>query len=239
MNNRLLEFFDAIYWVATPECPNTVEIAVNGGTRFLLTRNPEHIKTILTTKFAEFGKGPRFHKIWSPFLGDSIFTTDGRIWSDCRSLIRPMFVKDRVRDLDIFQKWTDKLISKMPGSGETVEMMDLFYRMTLDVTTDFLLGDSIHSLEKRVSSPAFIICEVSQELANPSPVPITSSSKRSRKCSGFKCFRPSWCKCSESWGMATVPSAVDISQSSRANLPSVPVQTRHPDSREVHGAVHP
>jgi cytochrome P450 len=116
--------------------------------RFLLTSEPEHIKAVLTTKFADFGKGPQFHQQWSPFLGDSIFTTDGKVWHDCRNLIRPMFMKDRVRDLAIFERWTDLLIRKLPESGVTVDLMDLFYRMTLDVTTDFLLGESVNSLEK-------------------------------------------------------------------------------------------
>ena len=106
------------------------------------------MKTVLTTKFAEFGKGPDFHRVWSPFLGDSIFTTDNQLWSDSRALIRPMFIKDRVRDIDIFEKWTTKLIERIPMSGQTVDMMDLFYRMTIDVTTDFLLGDSVNSLEQ-------------------------------------------------------------------------------------------
>ena len=115
-----------------------------------MTREPEHIKTVLTTKFREYGKGERFHEVWSPFLGDSIFTTDGQQWSDSRALIRPMFVKDRVRDLEIFDKWAVTLISKLPASGQTVDVMDLFYRMTLDVTTDFLLGESVNSLNKCV-----------------------------------------------------------------------------------------
>ncbi len=116
-----------------------------------MTREPEHIKTILTTKFREYGKGERFHEVWSPFLGDSIFTTDGQQWSDSRALIRPMFIKDRVQDLEIFDRWTTTLISKLPASGQTVDVMDLFYRMTLDVTTDFLLGGSVDSLNKWVS----------------------------------------------------------------------------------------
>lgn len=139
---------------ATPECPDCVEIAFLGKTRFLMTREPEHIKTILTTKFREYGKGEQFHETWSPFLGDSIFTTDGQMWSESRALIRPMFIKDRVRDLEIFDKWTMTLISKLPASGQTVDVMDLFYRMTLDVTTDFLLGGSVDSLNKSDSYPA-------------------------------------------------------------------------------------
>jgi cytochrome P450 len=115
-----------------------------------MTREPEHVKTVLTSKFADFGKGPEFHQTWSPFLGDSIFTTDGQLWQNSRSLIRPMFIKDKVRDLDIFDKWAAALMEKLPSPGETVDIMDLFYRMTLDVTTDFLLGATVNSLEKYV-----------------------------------------------------------------------------------------
>ncbi|KAL1878555.1 hypothetical protein VTK73DRAFT_7820 [Phialemonium thermophilum] len=147
MNNRLLEFFDWIFNWATPESPNCVEIAFNGGVRYLLTREPEHIKTVLTSRFTDYGKGSQFHKVWSPFLGDSIFTTDGQLWQDSRSLIRPMFIKDKIRDLEIFDKWSAALIRKLPPQGQTVNICDLFYRMTLDVTTDYLLGASVNSLD--------------------------------------------------------------------------------------------
>ncbi|KAK1720041.1 cytochrome P450 [Colletotrichum lupini] len=126
--------------------PFTVEIGFTGKLRFLITREPEHIKTVLTSKFADFGKGPMFHQVWSPFLGDSIFTTDGKTWQDNRSLIRPMFIKDRVSDLHIFDKWTNIMMDKFPASGVTFDISDLFYRMTLDVTTDFLLGHGVNSL---------------------------------------------------------------------------------------------
>lgn len=89
-----------------------------------------------------------FHQVWSPFLGDSIFTTDGKTWQDNRSLIRPMFIKDRVSDLAIFDKWSKAMMARFPASGVTFDIMDLFYRMTLDVTTDFLLGHSVNSLSK-------------------------------------------------------------------------------------------
>jgi cytochrome P450 len=149
--DKLEYFYEHIFDWATSECPNCVEVSLLGTVRFLMTREPEHIKTILTTKFGEYGKGERFHEVWKPFLGDSIFTTDGQSWSDSRGLIRPMFIKDRVRDLDIFDRFAGILISKLPASGQTVDVMDLFFRMTLDVTTDFLLGQSVNSLDKWVS----------------------------------------------------------------------------------------
>lgn len=58
-----------------------------------------------------------------------------------------MFIKNRVSDLDIFERRTQIMMDQFPKSGETFDLMDLFYRMTIDVITDFLLGESVNSLE--------------------------------------------------------------------------------------------
>lgn len=88
-----------------------------------------------------------WHKLWYPFLGDGIFGVDGQLWHDSRGMIRPMFSKDRLRNLAIFDACTDKLVSKIPSSGATVDLKDLFYRWSLDTTTEFLLGENAGSLE--------------------------------------------------------------------------------------------
>jgi cytochrome P450 len=71
-----------------------------------------------------------------------------------------MFIKDKVRDLQIFDRWAGALISKLPPSGQTVDISDLFYRMTLDVTTDYLLGASVNSLDNPASDFARAFNEV-------------------------------------------------------------------------------
>lgn len=59
-----------------------------------------------------------------------------------------MFTRERVRDLDIFDRWTTRLIDLLSAEpGRTVDVCDLFYRMTLDVTTDFLLGHDVGALD--------------------------------------------------------------------------------------------
>ncbi|KAH6646878.1 cytochrome P450 [Truncatella angustata] len=148
MSNTLLDYFNSMFDYASrpSQYGDVVEIQIRPRERYIITRDPEHIKTVLTGKFASFGKGQRFHELWRPFLGDSIFTTDGPQWHDSRSLIRPMFVKDRVSDLAIFEKGVGALIGHIPAGGGEVDLMDLFYRMTLDVTTDFLLGAGVNSL---------------------------------------------------------------------------------------------
>lgn len=145
--NRLLDVFNSVFEYATEACPNCVEDNPWGTLRAFTTREPNHIKAVLTGNFADYGKGPTFHDLWKPFLGDSIFTTDGRQWSESRALIRPMFIKDRISDLEIFERKTQTMMDFLGDSGEPVDLMDLFYRMTLDVTTEFLLGKGINSLE--------------------------------------------------------------------------------------------
>ncbi|KIW05674.1 uncharacterized protein PV09_03537 [Verruconis gallopava] len=121
--------------------------------RLILTADVENIKAILATQFQDFGKGEQFNKDWHPFLGDSIFTTDGTKWHDSRQLIRPQFVKDRVADLKTFGKHCEILVPMLGGSsdGATVDAADLFFKFTLDASTDFLLGQSVDSLHEDIT----------------------------------------------------------------------------------------
>ncbi|PGG96709.1 hypothetical protein AJ79_09479 [Helicocarpus griseus UAMH5409] len=132
---------------ATIACPNCIEMNITGGQRQFITREPEHVKAVLTGKFADYGKGPQFHELWSPFLGDSIFTTDNKQWSDSRGLIRPMFAKNRISDLETFERRTQVMLGLFPPAGEVFDVMAFFYRLTIDITTEFLMGEGIGSLE--------------------------------------------------------------------------------------------
>ncbi|MCJ1464288.1 hypothetical protein MMC07_002901 [Pseudocyphellaria aurata] len=142
---------------------STAEVTMMG-LRVVFTVDPENIKAIHATQFADYGKGSRFHRDWQKFLGDSIFTTDGDVWHASRRLIRPLFVTERVSDLQIFERKVQLLISIIeqenlePDSKRCEEtqstpqtMVDihgLFLRYTLDTATEFLLGESVNSLEK-------------------------------------------------------------------------------------------
>ncbi|KAI1802482.1 glycoside hydrolase family 20 protein [Daldinia bambusicola] len=132
------------------------------GLRVVMTADPENIKAVLATQFSEFGKGEEFHKGWSEFLGDSIFTTDGQQWHASRQLLRPQFLRERISDLHCFESHLDTLFKAIAnggvlngenqevdieaGNGRPFDISDLFYRYTLDVATDFLLGLDIQSL---------------------------------------------------------------------------------------------
>lgn len=121
----------------------TVEFGI-GGQRMILTADPENIKAILATQFSDYGKGEPFHRDWKDFLGDGIFTTDGQQWSESRNLLRPLFIKTRVRDFDIFERHTAKLISLIGGQGQEVDISDYFYRRVATVRVQNVVFPDIH-----------------------------------------------------------------------------------------------
>ncbi|RDW93758.1 cytochrome P450 [Aspergillus mulundensis] len=127
----------------------TAELDAGVSSRIILTRDPENIKAILTGQFSDYGKGESFHRDWREFLGDSIFVTDGEQWSASRHLIRPMFVRDRLVDTEIFEKHVQHLIPLLAGENgnKVVDVTSLFFRYTLDAATNYLLGDGTDSLQ--------------------------------------------------------------------------------------------
>jgi cytochrome P450 len=117
-----------------------------------MTSDDVNIKAILATQFTDYGKGEKFNRDWQQFLGDSIFTTDGDQWHFSRQLIRPQFIKDRLTDIKIFEKHSQTLLSILAGSGP-VDVVDTFFRFTMDASIDFLLGRSVDSM--RLGNSAF------------------------------------------------------------------------------------
>lgn len=135
-----------------PQLPFTAEINQLISNRLIFTIDPENIKALLTGQFNDFGKGETFHQEWREFLGDSIFATDGEMWSSSRHLIRPMFTRDRIVDTEIFETSVQKLIKLFGGSGNAngskiVDIGGLYFRYALDASTDYLLGKGTDSLD--------------------------------------------------------------------------------------------
>ncbi|KAI1406833.1 cytochrome P450 52A11 [Hypoxylon sp. FL1857] len=132
------------------------------GRRVVMTADPENIKALLATQFADFGKGEQFHKEWNEFLGDSIFATDGHLWHASRQLLRPQFSRERISHLHCFESHLETFFKAIAnggvldgqeqtvdieaGNGKPFDISELLFRYTLDVATDFLLGMDVQSL---------------------------------------------------------------------------------------------
>ncbi|KAI2879733.1 hypothetical protein CBS76997_10719 [Aspergillus niger] len=132
----------------------TAELDFGISNRAIVTKDPENIRALLTGQFADYGKGEPFHHDWKEFLGDSIFVTDGELWSRSRQLIRPMFTRDRIVDTEIFEHHVQHLIPLLAGtkSNKVVDVTPLFLRYTLDAATAYLFGDGTNSLQNPATS---------------------------------------------------------------------------------------
>jgi cytochrome P450 len=163
--NQAYEFWDWMFsdTGSAEKGSYTAELRILASSRVIFTADVENTKAILTTQFQDYGKGEQFHGEWKDFLGDSIFTTDGKMWSDSRNLIRPMFIREKVADLDLVEVHVQKLMKFLgPGDGQNVRLDKLFFRFSLDASTHFLYGQSVNSLDDPGSEFATAFDEVQQ-----------------------------------------------------------------------------
>lgn len=129
------------------ETPYTAEATI-AGQRIIITADQENVKAILATQFDDFGKGKKFRDDWVDMLGHSIFNSDGQAWHEARARLRPVFHRERISDLECFERHVQNLLPLLDTDGQTVEIKDLFLRFTLDVSADFTLGVGLDTLEK-------------------------------------------------------------------------------------------
>ncbi|KAE8375732.1 cytochrome P450 [Aspergillus bertholletiae] len=112
----------------------------------ICTIEPENVKTILAVKFKQFELGEKRRRTFHPLLGDGIFASDGPQWEHSRTLLRPSFTRTQIAATDLYERHIQRLISRIPRDGSTVDLQELFFMMTLDTATEFLFGESVESL---------------------------------------------------------------------------------------------
>ncbi|KAF2473134.1 cytochrome P450 52A12 [Lindgomyces ingoldianus] len=111
----------------------------------IVTVEPENVKTILSLKFKDYSFGART-KAFTPLLGQGIFNSDGERWAKSRHLLRPNFVREQLADLDAFERHFKLMLKWIPRDGATVDLQELFFRLTIDTATEFLFNHSTNSL---------------------------------------------------------------------------------------------
>ncbi|KAH7123325.1 hypothetical protein B0J13DRAFT_531450 [Dactylonectria estremocensis] len=113
-----------------------------------LIPDPVNIKAILATQFGDYGKGESFHSESMDFLGDSVFTTNGAQWhAPFRAIANQGPLSGENQEVN------------MNGvNGKMVNICDLFFRYTLDIAIESLLGYDAQSLTRVLFIPwAFLV----------------------------------------------------------------------------------
>nr|AAA34353.2 cytochrome P-450-alk2 [Candida tropicalis] len=110
------------------------------------TLEPDNIKAILATQFNDFSLGTR-HSHFAPLLGDGIFTLDGAGWKHSRSMLRPQFAREQVSHVKLLEPHMQVFFKHIrKHHGQTFDIQELFFRLTVDSATEFLFGESVESL---------------------------------------------------------------------------------------------
>nr|P24458.1 RecName: Full=Cytochrome P450 52A3-B; Short=CYP52A3-B; AltName: Full=Alkane-inducible P450-ALK1-B; AltName: Full=CYPLIIA3 [Candida maltosa]AAC60531.1 n-alkane-inducible cytochrome P-450 [Candida maltosa]BAA02041.1 n-alkane-inducible cytochrome P-450 [Candida maltosa] len=121
-------------------------MTVAGMLKIVLTVDPENIKAVLATQFNDFALGAR-HAHFDPLLGDGIFTLDGEGWKHSRAMLRPQFAREQIAHVKALEPHVQVLAKQIKlNKGETFDLQELFFRFTVDTATEFLFGESVHSL---------------------------------------------------------------------------------------------
>ncbi|OXV09344.1 hypothetical protein Egran_02892 [Elaphomyces granulatus] len=96
------------------------------------------------TSMVDYGFGCR-RGVFSPLLGNGIFTQEGPAWKRSRELLRKQFVRIQYQNHDHFREHVDNLIALLPQGG-IIDLQPLFFSLTLDTATALLFGRSVYSL---------------------------------------------------------------------------------------------
>ncbi|EMF08099.1 cytochrome P450 [Sphaerulina musiva SO2202] len=124
---------------------STIHMVFPGGD-FHITCQPENVKTMLSTDFKRWGLESTRKSTFKFAIGEGIFIAEGARWQHSRALLRPMFARSHISDFDIFDSQASHLIDAILRNDGKVDLKDLFFRLTLDTSLEFLLGDSTASL---------------------------------------------------------------------------------------------
>lgn len=112
----------------------------------VVTTDPENIKALLATQFNDFALGFR-HGHFAPLLGEGIFTLDADGWKQSRALLRPNFSREKISHLISLEDHLQRLFKHFRKfDGQAFDLQELFFKFTVDTSTEFLFGHSANTL---------------------------------------------------------------------------------------------
>ncbi|KAG5986295.1 hypothetical protein E4U54_005506 [Claviceps lovelessii] len=131
----------------------------------LNTIDADNFRTVLALKFEDYNKEPVRSKAALKFLGLGVFTKDGLGWKHSRELLRPLFKRAELSDIDRFKKHVDRMLDLIPRDGRTVNMAPLLGKLFLDSGTEFTFGESFGSLDEHSAQGDDLLAACYQSLA--------------------------------------------------------------------------
>ncbi|KAF4997806.1 hypothetical protein FGRMN_3600 [Fusarium graminum] len=114
------------------------------------TCDPQNLRQILATGCEDFGL-PEFRtSVIGHIFGQGIFVLSGHTWKHARRVLRQSFRKDNPTIfLETLERNFQAFIKHIPTDGSEVDLQPLFLALTMDVSTEFLMGHSTNMLSDK------------------------------------------------------------------------------------------
>jgi cytochrome P450 len=120
--------------------------------RVYFTCSPKNIKHILVSRFVDFeASSVRVH-LFKPITEHGIFAVDGQEWKKARDMYRGLFYNTRaVVNLPKLEERFQSLVKHIPAV-EKFDLQKLCLKLTLDMISEFALGESLDTLKPETQS---------------------------------------------------------------------------------------
>jgi cytochrome P450 len=110
-----------------------------------VVRHPDHIRDVLVTNAAAFGKGHSAFERIGGVLGDSLLTSEGDAWRRQRRLVQPAFAQPRLAEyaavmVEEAAHSAERLAS---AQGEVRDVSAAMTELTLSIVTRTLFGERV------------------------------------------------------------------------------------------------
>ncbi|GAB1206085.1 hypothetical protein APSETT445_004766 [Aspergillus pseudonomiae] len=117
------------------------------GSWMVNTIEPKNLEVLFSTKFTDYEVGFRRRNAFAPLFGKSIFQSDGARWQTLRSQLQLCFSRVQTSQLGLLERHCQRLLTALPPDNQNFDLALFLHRFAADVSTDFLFGESINSLE--------------------------------------------------------------------------------------------
>lgn len=108
----------------------------NGGERVSSTlREPLNIQQVAALAFEDYGKDPERLTAQAPLFGPSIFS-DGPIWKHARAIVKPIFARAEISDIDHLACFVDRFMEFIPDDGRMLDVQPLLHRLVSAISID-------------------------------------------------------------------------------------------------------
>jgi cytochrome P450 len=129
------------------------------GLTLYIPNEPELVHRIMISEVKKFPKHPLQHQMLSPLLGNSIFTTNGKIWKKQREMLNPSF--EMVRISNVFDLMNDaakdmsKRLNKL-SDGEYHNLDEEMTFVTADIIFRTIMSEKLSEEEGKKIVEAFV-----------------------------------------------------------------------------------